>query len=295
MIRLFSLTGLLTLGLGLVFAFSGLADDPSLPAPGAGEEPQLKKLDPKQVEPGKDQAKPKKDDKKGVDPQKPTSSNGPVQPDDKTAPKIETPTKPLTGKDDAEDPKEVIARITKNMEASEENLKKSKTGTDTQAIQKKIIDDLEKLINQQQRDKADKENQKNNQSQSQSSINAPKDKNNKPEPSDAGNQQKNKPKPQQKLGDPKTQQPADVTQKPDKDNKDKTGAASPKEHKDKKDSKTTDNTVSGLVKDVWGHLPKNKRQEMDAYSHEQFMPQYEQLLRQYYQTIAAKAKNKEGE
>ena len=54
-------------------------------------------------------------------------------------------------------------------------------------------------------------------------------------------------------------------------------------------------TIPGLVKDAWGHLPKTKRQEMDAYSHEQFMPQYEQLLRQYYQTIAAQAKKKEGD
>jgi hypothetical protein len=95
-----------------------------------------------------------------------------------------------------------------------------------------------------------------------------------------------------KMGDPKMQEPTQVTKKEDKDKKGTTGKASLDNDKTTKNDKTAEMTVAGLVKDIWGHLPKAKRQEMDAYSQEQFMPQYEQLLRQYFQNIATKGKSK---
>jgi hypothetical protein len=95
------------------------------------------------------------------------------------------------------------------------------------------------------------------------------------------------------MGDPKKSD-ADKTGQEPKDGKDKNGKADVGGGKTKQDPKA-DKTVAGLVKDVWGYLPEKKRQEMDTYSKEQFMPQYEQLLRQYYETIAAQGKNKGGD
>ena len=53
------------------------------------------------------------------------------------------------------------------------------------------------------------------------------------------------------------------------------------------------NKLAEIYKDVWGHLPETMRQEMNAYSREQFMGKYNDLIRQYYTTIAEKGRRKE--
>ncbi len=45
-------------------------------------------------------------------------------------------------------------------------------------------------------------------------------------------------------------------------------------------------------KDIWGHLPDTLRQEIDQYSRDRFMPKYADLLKQYYATIAEKGSRK---
>ena len=52
--------------------------------------------------------------------------------------------------------------------------------------------------------------------------------------------------------------------------------------------------VADLYKDIWGHLPETLRQEMTQYTREQFMPKYNELLKQYYATIAEKGR-KQGD
>ena len=54
------------------------------------------------------------------------------------------------------------------------------------------------------------------------------------------------------------------------------------------------NTIADLFKDVWGHLPQTKRQEMDVYLQERFLPRYDEILRQYYRTISEQGR-KDGE
>ena len=50
--------------------------------------------------------------------------------------------------------------------------------------------------------------------------------------------------------------------------------------------------IADIYKDIWGHLPDKLRQEMDQYSREQFMAKYQDLLKQYYATIAEKGRRK---
>jgi hypothetical protein len=40
------------------------------------------------------------------------------------------------------------------------------------------------------------------------------------------------------------------------------------------------------TKSVWGHLPLNVRKELDTYYRDQFMPKYQELLKQYYSSTA---------
>ncbi len=50
--------------------------------------------------------------------------------------------------------------------------------------------------------------------------------------------------------------------------------------------------IADVYKDIWGHLPQTLRQEMDQYSREQFMAKYNELLQQYYATVAEKGRRK---
>ncbi len=291
--RLFTLSSLLALAIGVTFSF-GLAG----PSP---DEPQ-----------GPKKLVPPTEEKKETAPPGQLEPPAPKDPG-KDHPKLEPPPGKIN-KDKPEDPKEVIARVQKNMETSEDHLKKGKTGSDTQTVQKKIIDDLDKLINQQKKSsQSDSESQK-KKSQSQNNSGGAgsqekPDPQNQPDPkTDKSNTGKsNTGKPNDKTGgssdnsgqgttgkkdDPKNTKP--MLEPKEKDDKDKTGKA---QMTDGKNSKDSDTTVADIFKqnNPWGYLPKQKRQEMETYSHEQFLPQYEQLLRQYYQNIAAQGKKQGGD
>lgn len=272
MIRYCGLTAVIAGAIGVLICWNGLAEPPDLKKTGIGAPPeqigaQLKKLVPTEEPPAKEPPQNRPDD------------NNPLPPLEKfkqQLPMEGPPNRPLDSATGQEDPTVIIARVAENMGKSEDRLKIGNTDKDTQSVQKKIIDDLDKLINQQQKNQESKDksqNQKKSSSQDQKNKDTTKSEDKKPKPN------------------PSDKEPKQSTKK-DNEKTDKTTSAQPKNGKDA--DKTADVTIANLVKDIWGHLPKNKRQEMDAYSHEKFMPQYEQLLRQYYQNIAAQKKNKGG-
>jgi hypothetical protein len=129
---------------GLTLGAVTLAQGPP-PLKPLGDDPdELKPLQPPKSEP-------KQQDKK------PSEPVGPLEKE------------PFKGLKDAvgpekkgEDPKEVIARIAKNMEAVEGRLKKKDTGKDTHQIQDKIIEDLDKLIQQSAEQQKQQQQQKKN-------------------------------------------------------------------------------------------------------------------------------------
>jgi hypothetical protein len=53
------------------------------------------------------------------------------------------------------------------------------------------------------------------------------------------------------------------------------------------------NNLADVYKDIWGHLPESLRAEMNAYSREEFMAKYKDVLKQYYATIAEKGRRKD--
>jgi hypothetical protein len=44
--------------------------------------------------------------------------------------------------------------------------------------------------------------------------------------------------------------------------------------------------LADVVKDIWGHLPESMRQEVDHYYRDRFMPQYRDLVQEYYLRLA---------
>ena len=54
-------------------------------------------------------------------------------------------------------------------------------------------------------------------------------------------------------------------------------------------------TPGDLKKDIWGHLPEHRRKEMEAFARERALPQYEEMIRAYYNSISESARRKDGD
>lgn len=257
------------------------------------EEPKLRKLDPGDEKPRK-RLPPDLGKEPGLQPN-PTKPNGTKD-----------------GKPSADDPKVIMARIAENLEKSEQLLKEKDISKKTLDIQQKIIEDLEKLIKQ-------KESQS---SQQQGASGSPKpgqkpSGNSRPQSgSGSSSQKQGKPSSGSQGGKPKDKKESGGKGKSSPQQQDKKGekAGSKQQKPGKKagsqDSKSPAGTgIRGVpqgdpkitrtkvpdLRSQWGHLPKRKLDEIDAYSRERFMPRYDQLLRQYYRAIAERAKRGEDD
>jgi len=246
---------------------------------------------------------------KGQDDSK-ARSDGKAKPGDDVAPK-KVPKLKMVDPDKAKtDAKELIERIHKNMDSSQERLGKQDPGADTRKIQKNIVKDLDDLIDQmenqnQSQSSSSSSSKSKSQSKSSASQGADQGKSDKQDQAKGGPKQDEKKAPASAKGQPKTgkagsdpKQGKDDLTKAGMDPRKGDGGKDPKDLTKKGgvggDSNMKEkNTVADLFKDVWGHLPSMKRLEMDAYSRERFMPRYDDILRQYYRTIAEQGRKKE--
>jgi len=283
--------------LGGLILFSGLALVMHALAQDAAPEPDLLKKADKL-----EKFEPKKVDEK--------------EPDVEKVPRVEK-VEPLTPAKQ-ENPDEVLKRVQENMTASEKQLDKKDVGDKTRQIQQEILRDLDALINQ-------AENQQNNGGggKSKPSLGSKKSgasgsqnqAQKKPGGSQSGNagqdsasssgSKKDDEGKQASAGKKEGEGSPQAAKKEGKgEGKEqggkKEGEGSPQQASNGKSGegsgggnapeKKEQNTVADLFKDVWGHLPAAKRMEMDAYSREKFMGKYEDLLREYYRTIAERGR-----
>jgi hypothetical protein len=152
------------------------------------------------------------------------------------------------------------------MRLAEDRLGKRDTGDGTQQVQQEIVKDLEELLEQAK--------QQDEQQQGQGGA-----KGSRQQRSQLARNNRSKQAPGS--GQRTASSPASQPKQPRRD------ARSPGSTRKAEMSKIAD-----LYKDIWGHLPETLRQEMDQYSREQFMSKYEELLKQYYATIAEKGRQK---
>jgi len=170
---------------------------------------------------------------------------------------------------------DLMNRLSKNMRTAEQRLDKKDAGASTQQVQRDIVKDLEELIEQTRR----RQQQQQQQSSSSSS------------PSSGQQEQqarRQRMQRNQSASARRRQKSGDFSQRLDRDdqaNKRPSGG----------NGKRGDmSRIADLYKDIWGHLPEALRQEMDQYSREQFMAKYNELLKQYYSTIAEKGRRKDN-
>jgi hypothetical protein len=198
--------------------------------------------------------------------------------------------------------KELLARVARNMESSEDRLKNRDPGEKTRAIQDQILKDLDDLIKKAQ----EQENQQSSSQKSNSSSQAGSSTSRQSRRSQTSQEQRKSGQLQQQAGQQKAEENASAQKK---DGSQQGKQASGKQNntdtvrKDDKGGGNTGgggnnasqkkNTIADLFRDVWGHLPEQKRQEMDAYSRERFMPRYDELLRQYYRTLSEQSRKKD--
>lgn len=278
MSRLFIISGLLAVFVGLGFMAARGQDDKKEP------EVTLKK-----------KTKDAKDDKTDAkkEPEKSKDKDKAKQPKEQP---------PEDGPD--EDPAKIIERIKKNLAGTDERLEKKDPGSETNKLQDKIVKDLDELIKQQQ----DQQNQGASGQASKSQQKSSSQSGSSGSSGSSSSRQKSSSGQKSASGQKEKQPKGGSEQKPSSSKNDsKSGESSARLGQDPKDksgksggrggdkNENNKNTVADLFKDIWGHLPQTKRLEMDAYSRERFMPRYEELLRQYYRTIAEQGRRKEGE
>jgi len=225
---------------------------------------------------------------------KPGQSEPPVRLKKKSKPnedadkdkKLQPPKKEEAGKEAKEgdepavepeqDPKEIIGRISKNIDSTKARLAQKDTGDGTQQLQRDIVKDLDALIEQSNR----QQQQQQQQDQSGQSSNSRQQRNQQASQRRNSGQQKRQASSQKSAqsGQPKPQSQQQANgQKPG------AGGAG---------GKKSDAPNADLYKDIWGHLPETLRKEMDAYARVEFMSKYNDLLQQYYSRLSEKGRSK---
>ena len=264
-----------------VFASWALAQD-------LGDEPavRLKKKNPPAAE---SKEGPKKEDP----PARPTPAQGkkPNQPAEE--PK-EEPQDPEAADPDKEE-QERLNRIDQNMRKSEDRLANRELTDATRQVQDDILKDLDALINRDQQNPQTQPNQQNEQDQQGGSASA------------------EKRRQQRSMGQGTSmrtgrRQRSRQTHMARNSNQRRPGRGSPSPGSGQKpqepngpaqvgnnpggggQSQSDPNKLSEVYKDIWGHLPETMRAEMNAYSREQFMDRYSELIKRYYTTIAEKGR-----
>lgn len=170
------------------------------------------------------------------------------------------------------DPIASLERIMTGMKLSVELLRKSEAATATKTTQPQVVKDLDELIRKLE-------------SQSNSSP-PPPDPSQNPPPQENQEQQPGQQQPQpdpRNSGQPR-QQPSQNGKTPEelpsKESSERKQPPAPPRARD---------TLSGqqlYEKEVWGHLPPSlKRELLNIYS-EKYIPQYEDLIRRYYESLA---------
>jgi hypothetical protein len=258
-------------------------------------------LSPAGQEPPADKPEPPVKLEKKVRPKTPDDA----KPDDKPAPKVKEEPKndakvkgePKDKTDPGPDPeqviKEILDRIGKNMRAAEERLKAKDSGDGTQQVQRDIVQDLDKLIKQEENAQQQQDQDQNQQQQQagmgggqpkqggKSSSRSQRSARGKSGQQGQGQGQGQVQGQQAKGGQEKGQQGQGQGQgQGGSGNDGGMGGTSP----------AGVNKLADLYKDIWGELPLALRQEMDAYQKESYMAKYKELLKQYYATIAEKGR-----
>ena len=256
-------------GLSLAFLGVALADDPDQPEPPVRLQKKQKPKPPEKA-PEKKPEQPRKDGEAGKEDQaKKPAANKPNQAE--------------------EERKELVRRVLKNMRDAEGRLAKNDPGRTTREIQRDILKDLDALIEQTKQQpppqggssgqrRASRRSSQQNSSRQQ-----------------AANRQGGRPQGGQPQGGKNTGPNAKSQLGSKTDDRLQPGKGGQTPGGGGTGGKKEENKLADTFKDIWGHYPEVQRQEMDAYARTKFIPQYDELLKQYYRTLSEQGRRKQGD
>jgi hypothetical protein len=273
-------TLVLAIGVFIVATLATAADDP----PSDPADPPLrlkkKKKDPAEEKKAEDQRPQEKKpaDKKDDKPDEITRDGEPVGPE--------------------EDENEVLERVARNMKSSEDRLINKELNEGTRQVQDDIVKDLDALIRSAEnsggegggQDNADQQNGGQQQKGKQGSRSKSRGKSGKRQ----SGQKQGSGRQQSRQGS--SRQPMDQNTGNDLDSDPQAGknATNPGGGGNDKEKQTDPNRDADVFKDAWGHLPEAMRGQMDAYANRQkYMDKHQDVIKQYYKTIAAQGRKKE--
>jgi len=152
----------------------------------------------------------------------------------------------------ADDP---LGHISQEMRQVEELIPQQGKRNHTETVQQRIVEDLARLIEQAQRQRA--QQQSSNSKQQQQTA-----------------KRRSVQQPKSSTG----QSPGQNSNKPAADSTDRLGQS--------ERARPDPELFKGLLKDSWGNLPEREREQMMQMSPERFLPQYELLIERYYRRLA---------
>lgn len=154
-----------------------------------------------------------------------------------------------------------LGYISQEMRLVEELIPQRSKRNYAEAVQRRIIEDLAKLIEQAERQRAQQQSSQSKQQRQQT----------------AKRQPIKQPKPNS------AQAPGKNSNKPAADSTDRLGRA--------ERARPDPALFQGLLKDSWGNLPQREREQMMQMSPERFLPQYELMIERYYRRLAEEGSN----
>jgi len=167
---------------------------------------------------------------------------------------------------DEESPAATAARVVRGMESARERISERKTGSDTQKLQRQVLNDLQSLIDLAGRMQQSQPRQPDpSQSESQGSPQGSQEPQQAPSQADSGQ------------GGPQRKE-------------DDSGANSTEATGDSSRRQVDDSRRRQLLGEVWGHLPEALRQRLLNDLGEKTLPGYDDLVRRYFEALAEQAK-----
>lgn len=160
---------------------------------------------------------------------------------------------PNLGGEDIGQPRNPLARVERNMGHARQLISRLDKSGETGRVQQQIVDDLEALINQMEKQCSG--GQGNNSSQAR--------------------QQSLRSKPTQQAGKPSARPQASSAAQQS------TPRLTPADAEDAQGRPTED-----LLKQAWGHLPERLREQMLQSSSSEFLPEYREEIERYFQRLA---------
>lgn len=161
---------------------------------------------------------------------------------------------------DAAEQGDPLVRLNRRMREAQARLRALKSDDTTQQLQDKIVRELEELIQQCQKQQQQQQQQASSSSGSGSEQTAGRERVNQPQMAKSS-----------------------AAAKPARDSSDRQGKPEVRKPDMAK--------MRDLLKDIWGELPPRLRQQMMQSSVERFVPKYELLIEEYFQTLAERQQN----